>query len=529
MGLDSSLRGLPGLFPLPPDEVVPLNLEPFLWPTAGPDLFNALRAVCEHLAPYKVAAFIGAAYLPRWSSLFVAAALRPQRVIMSSTVSIDDRFILGAALTELGLQEPAVSVPGLPLGLSEPERYRVLMEFAMGFAVKELAWSVPGSADADALDWLNSGKIEPGRYILCFPFASPSVAFRYWPVERFVGVLNQIAAEEELSVVLGGSGAEQHNLRGVAARLEVPVKVFAGTPSDFPLLCGIVAHAKAFLGNDTGLSHLAQALMIPGVVVFGGGTWPVYRPWSPGVTGINHSLPCYQCNWDCLFEHAFCVDRVSETIVSEQLRATLQSPPAEARVLDTSIPGDATHDLIRRANVRYRTITRDFNQMATELIRNQAEVQNRGGALERVSRELVLVRAEADKRACAMEAMNLELSAVHAEAEHRAQALEKMHRELFAVRAEAEHRAQALEEMHREMESVYRQADERARALEAMNLELSTVRAEAERRAQTLEEMHHELVSNRSQVAQRARTLAGVSFAVAGFAKLRDALRSWNR
>jgi ADP-heptose:LPS heptosyltransferase len=446
LGLDSSLRGLPELFPLPPDEVFPLNIRPFLSSAPSPNLFNALRAVRDRLAPYLVSTFISGAYRPRWFSLFVAAALRPQRAILKPPVPIANPSFLSAALAELGLEEPAVLAPNLPPGLSEPERYRALAQFSMGFGGEETAWSVPPSAGAAALDWLNSGKIEPGRYILCFPFANRSVPIKFWPVERFVGVLNQIAAEEGLSVVLAGSRPEQHDLCAVAAGLHAPVKVFAGTPRDFPLLYGIVAHAKAFLGNDTGISHLAQTLKIPGVAIFGGGHWPAYRPWSPGAIGIRHSLPCYQCDWDCLFEHAFCVDRVPQTIVCEQLRAALHSPPAEPRVVDTSLAGDPTHDLIRRATIVYRRVTHNFDQMANELNRTQAEVKTRGAELERVSQEMALVRAEAHERA---------------------RALEDASRELSAVRVEAENRARALHEMHDELVSVYQQADERARALEA--------------------------------------------------------------
>jgi ADP-heptose:LPS heptosyltransferase len=39
--------------------------------------------------------------------------------------------------------------------------------------------------------------------------------------------------------------------------------------------------ASAFLGNDSGLGHIAAAMGVPTVTVFGPGRPARYRPWGP--------------------------------------------------------------------------------------------------------------------------------------------------------------------------------------------------------------------------------------------------------
>ena len=68
------------------------------------------------------------------------------------------------------------------------------------------------------------------------------------------------------------------------------------------LLCG----ATAFLGGDTGPSHLAISLNIPSVIIVGGGTYGCYFPYPnnifPKIKDIEYvyvKMPCYGCDWKC--------------------------------------------------------------------------------------------------------------------------------------------------------------------------------------------------------------------------------------
>jgi ADP-heptose:LPS heptosyltransferase len=57
-----------------------------------------------------------------------------------------------------------------------------------------------------------------------------------------------------------------------------------------PVLAGVLARAAAYLGNDSGISHLAAALGVPSVVLFGAERM-AWRPWAEHVEPEVVSMP----------------------------------------------------------------------------------------------------------------------------------------------------------------------------------------------------------------------------------------------
>src|SRR5262249_28252050 len=153
-------------------------------------------------------------------------------------------------------------------------------------------------------------------------------------------VLGEIARTEALGVVFLGSRSGAEELSTAADSLGRKAAVYAAPASDFMLVSGLVASAVAFLGCDSGLSHLAQALHVPGVIVFGGGYWPAYTPWGNGAVGIACRLPCFGCDWDCPFD-AVCIDRIPEAAVLAELRRVLKEAPAGPEIVELDNVDDA--------------------------------------------------------------------------------------------------------------------------------------------------------------------------------------------
>jgi ADP-heptose:LPS heptosyltransferase len=446
LGIDASLEGLPQQFPVAPDEVFTLNMHPFVSQTPDGDLRGALRALCSRLEDRPVRTYIGAAFRPRWLSFFVAAALRPESALFSGPIaSVTDADNLRLALNELGLDQPVVSFLDTRDQVPEAERYRSLAHTITGSPSSPFDWSTSSETEARVRAWLTESGVGSQPYLICFPFVSRTMRMKAWPIERFIRVLNDVAASAGLAVIFVGARAEASELRAAAEQLRVRATVCAGV--DFAILCGLFANATAFIGNDTGPAHLGQALRAPGVVIFGGGQWPAYAPWGPGATGVLHSLPCFGCDWDCLFDHAFCVHGIPESVVAERLSEMVRRPLDNTRVVDTSSYDESTQDFIRRADRRYRAIVRDYARMGNEQVLIEREAEGRAQLLKDVSAELDMVRAEADRRARALDEMQRELSLVSDEADRRARALDEMQREFSLVSEEARRRVLALEEV----------------------------------------------------------------------------------
>ncbi|WP_072312593.1 glycosyltransferase family 9 protein [Desulfovibrio desulfuricans] len=68
----------------------------------------------------------------------------------------------------------------------------------------------------------------------------------------------------------------------------------------------VIAGATAFLGGDTGPTHMAVALNIPTAIILGGGHYDYYLPYpkkiNPDLKNIRYIQsiqPCYGCDWLC--------------------------------------------------------------------------------------------------------------------------------------------------------------------------------------------------------------------------------------
>ena len=65
--------------------------------------------------------------------------------------------------------------------------------------------------------------------------------------------------------------------------------------------------------------HLAAAVDIPVVAVFGGGTWPRFRPSGRRTAVVYQPLECFSCGWDCPFGNAPCVGTIPVKLVGQAL------------------------------------------------------------------------------------------------------------------------------------------------------------------------------------------------------------------
>jgi len=122
--------------------------------------------------------------------------------------------------------------------------------------------------DAPAYDPDGPTLLHPGA-------ASPA---RRWPVARWAEVARAEVADGRQVLVSGGAG-ESALVREVVRRAGLPPAADrAGATSDLLDLARLVASAGRVVCGDTGVAHLATALRIPSVVLFGP-TAPVR--WGP--------------------------------------------------------------------------------------------------------------------------------------------------------------------------------------------------------------------------------------------------------
>ena len=124
-----------------------------------------------------------------------------------------------------------------------------------------------GDRGLRALGWTS-----PSRVLVVHPGAGS--VYKRWPVDGFVDAVTGVDA----TIVVHEGPADAEAVRDFLERVPIPVVRLADPP--LPLLAGVLARATTYLGNDSGVSHLAAAVGAPSLILFSEAALP-WVPWSP--------------------------------------------------------------------------------------------------------------------------------------------------------------------------------------------------------------------------------------------------------
>src|SRR5262249_29875609 len=145
----------------------------------------------------------------------------------------------------------------------------------------------------------------------------------------FAEAANALATELGASVAIFGSKQERALCAEVAARIEVPVKNYAGetTLSEF---IDRAATCRLYLTNDSGAMHIASALGVPTVAVFGSTDHKTTGPTGAHTRIVREPVECSPClRRECPIDHR-CMVRVDAARVVQAAFELLKSEPLKS-------------------------------------------------------------------------------------------------------------------------------------------------------------------------------------------------------
>ena len=124
---------------------------------------------------------------------------------------------------------------------------------------------------------------------------------RRWAPERFAQLADTLFHDVGGQLILMGGPEETELHQQIIAFMQskMPVRSFAGK-GNIQVAAAILEQADLFVGNDSGLMHLATAVGTPTVAIFGLTNSAAWGPYTNGLTGqqavvVKLDLPCMPC------------------------------------------------------------------------------------------------------------------------------------------------------------------------------------------------------------------------------------------
>jgi heptosyltransferase-2 len=148
---------------------------------------------------------------------------------------------------------------------------------------------------------------------------SPGAAYgsaKRWLPERFAESANRVARELNATVAIFGSNDERELCASVTAAIAAPARNFAGETSLAEFI-DMAAACQVYLTNDSGAMHIASALGVPTVAVFGATDDVATGPTGVRARVVREPVECSPClKRECPIDHR-CMTRVEAARVAE--------------------------------------------------------------------------------------------------------------------------------------------------------------------------------------------------------------------
>ncbi len=155
-------------------------------------------------------------------------------------------------------------------------------------------------------------------FAIIHPFAASKT--KEWDLEKFARTA-EFLKEKGLPTIAVGSEQQQKVLSDLSSLSSAPVRAL--TRLTLPELIALTEKAKLFVGNDSGVAHIAAAVDTPCVVIFGSSNRDHWRPWTDSPNEVVfEAFSCQPCPGRVCKE--FGEPRCIQTLGTEKVFAAIE-------------------------------------------------------------------------------------------------------------------------------------------------------------------------------------------------------------
>lgn len=194
-------------------------------------------------------------------------------------------------------------------------------------------WSSPAEATAADAFLANNRISDAQPFAILHPFSA--VEQRGWPYENFAELATRLTGLGLRVVLVGGPGdvsrfEPNRHLFGADVILAIGACSLRVTVS-------LLRRASLFVGNDSGIMHLAAAAGTPLVALFGPQSPVKFGPWSRAATVLYRAMPCSPCRqkfftecWPSRRNRPECIESITVDDVFDASRERIENRKGNA-------------------------------------------------------------------------------------------------------------------------------------------------------------------------------------------------------
>ena len=151
------------------------------------------------------------------------------------------------------------------------------------------------------------------KYIVISPTASDLT--KTWGLNNYYNLIKELS--KNYAVFIVGGINEVHLLNYSLLNIKNVFNLTGKTT--ITQTAKILSNSSLFIGNDSGITHLAIKLNIPIVAVIGGGAFKRFYVNNNNKHNLlYHKMECFNCQWNCIYKEKYCLTSIT---VNDVLKA----------------------------------------------------------------------------------------------------------------------------------------------------------------------------------------------------------------
>jgi predicted lipopolysaccharide heptosyltransferase III len=184
--------------------------------------------------------------------------------------------------------------------------------------------TVPPEARREADRLLREAGVDRARPFACLHLGA-RWWFKAWPAERFAALADLIHQETPAQALFLGGDQEQSLESRIADGMKTPFRSLIGK-TGLQALAAVLERAALMVSNDNGPMHMAAALHVPVIGLFGPSDPAIWGPWGDGHRTFYKGLDCRACfHPDCFRGEQNCMRLITLQEVWEAALPSLVS------------------------------------------------------------------------------------------------------------------------------------------------------------------------------------------------------------